>query len=147
MSPDTSRPKNRSNVLFEASTKEGEYEKLDARIQRRRSLVPSLNLVDNPRTGRSVLYQYLWYRDTSFTERRLHTALEDQGAVGVFLWFAVDEVGRVLIDNHTAHCSQHIYSIIPCLALRGVADGIARSRSLKAKILLRASKPSVDDPR
>jgi hypothetical protein len=40
-----------------------------------------------------------------------------------------------------AHVSQRLlirfyYSIIPCLALRGVAAGIARSCSLRAKILL-----------
>lgn len=33
-------------------------------------------------------------------------------------------------------CGSLWTSIIPCLALRGVADGIARSKSLKAKILL-----------
>lgn len=33
-------------------------------------------------------------------------------------------------------CGSLWTSIIPCLALRGVADGIARSRSLRAKILL-----------
>ena len=31
----------------------------------------------------------------------------------------------------------NIYSIIPCLALRGIATSIARSPSLRAKILLR----------
>ena len=34
-------------------------------------------------------------------------------------------------------CIPNLNSIIPCLALRGMASAIALSKSLKAKILLR----------
>lgn len=37
-------------------------------------------------------------------------------------------------------------SIMPCLALKGVANGIARSRSLRAKVLLRKSACGVEIP-
>jgi len=45
-------------------------------------------------------------------------------------------VRRVLVYS----CGSLWTSIIPCLALRGVAKGIAKSHSLKAKVLLLNSK-------
>ena len=40
--------------------------------------------------------------------------------------------------SQSSACSKR-HSIMPCLALRGVAKGIAKSYSLKAKVLLRES--------
>jgi hypothetical protein len=51
------------------------------------------------------------------------------------MWFIMD---KVRLQNRVI-CIQIIdtfNSIIPCLALRGVAASIARSRSLRAKVLL-----------
>lgn len=55
-----------------------------------------------------------------------------------FLCTRVDRCGQgvpshLLLGSNT----QHSQSIIPCLALRGVAQAIARSRSIRAKVLLR----------
>lgn len=54
----------------------------------------------------------------------------------LLLWFVVDEVSlhpgtkSLLLDLVLS-------SIIPCLALKGVASAIAASKTLKAKVLLR----------
>jgi hypothetical protein len=51
----------------------------------------------------------------------------------ILVWLSLDKV-RPLIPQHFMILTA--LSIIPCLALRGVASGIARSPQLRAKILL-----------
>ena len=108
-----------NNVLFEASRKHDGYEALDSRIIRLfyinaygSEIHPSPNPDYLHNLGRKDVLIYscgsLWTRCVVI---RLRVRLGVTNFMGSF-------------------------SIVPCLALRGVAGAIARSRSLRAKVLL-----------
>ena len=85
---------------------------------------------------RALLSQWIWHGNTSFTKPRVSVEFGLQKCFGVFLWLIVDKVCGTC-SHALARSDLKLCSIIPCLALKGVAAAIARSSTLKVKVLLR----------
>lgn len=132
----------RNNVMYDRQSKD-EYRPLPARITRacRMSLqMEVIILVTSNKIiwDRTVLYQRVRARNPSVTQPGLYLELVFTFGVSVFVWVLMDQVGSSLFLAKYMNNPSNKYSIIPCLAIRGVATAIARSRSLRAKVLLRA---------
>jgi hypothetical protein len=143
MAHSLSRP---HNVIFEPQEKE-HYHALPARISRESSLLLEASewplTASRQRQHRTVLHQRLRPRSAPHAQPELPRERVLARRSSVFLWVAVDKVkGLVPFSAQQAGANQDLYdSIIPCLALQGIAAAIARSRSLRAKVLLREHIP------
>lgn len=120
------------NVFFGADSKDS-YEKLRSPISRT-AIRPILDLINSSLFCRTVLHERIWARDASCSHSGIHLRSRFSSSSCIFLWVSLDQVRFSLPCQ--VHGTQR-NSIIPCLALRGVAPAIARSRSLRAKVLFR----------
>ncbi len=93
---------------------------------------------------RAILHQCIRYGNSSFTESRLYIKSIYARYSGLLLRFSLDEVRQ--ISRYFYSLTYNYLSIIPCLSLRGVATAIARSRTLRAKVLLRESTDTMATP-
>jgi hypothetical protein len=126
----------RQNVMFETIHK-GTYEHLPSRINSGfQSPCRPITPIDKNYI-RALLYQQLRHGNSPFSKSWIPVKCCVERDPGLFLWFALDKVPDL---NTIIPCSitdLFIASIIPCLALQGVAGSIASSRTLRAKVLLR----------
>lgn len=125
----------RQNILFESASK-GSYEALPSRIQRLWcSLYFSLNLLTDVemRTGLYYINGYGMEIHPSPNKEFLSNL-----STRNVLVYSCGSLWTRSVYVHPLHIlmAHVMYSIIPCLALKGVAEKIARSHSLRAKVLL-----------
>jgi hypothetical protein len=90
-------------------------------------------VLSNP-PHRTILYQRVRARDPSRTNTRIYLGTGIERGSSLFMWISLDQVSRDHLDLGEAEPGVN-GSIIPCLALRGVASAIARSGTLRAKVL------------
>ncbi|KAG6857669.1 hypothetical protein H0H87_010238 [Tephrocybe sp. NHM501043] len=127
----------RQNMMFE-STSKSEYESLGSRISSTFTSSDNAQCVKRLRKGLFYINAYGIEIHPSSNPEYLSALSSKEVLVYSCgsLWTRCDDFPGLDESLGSPRSTINLDSIIPCLALRGVAAGIARSSTLRAKILL-----------